>query len=414
MELKPGYKHTEVGVIPEDWEVLPLSELATVDPENLSSATDPNFLFNYISLEQVNYGRLLGASSEVFITAPSRARRIVRHDDILMSTVRPNLKAHLHFQSQVSNAICSTGFAVLRAKPEVSDPAYIFAHLFASPLNRQIDRILAGSNYPAVNSRDVGELKVPCPPTIAEQRAIAGALSDVDALLAAQEQLIAKKRDLKQAAMQQLLTGKTRLPGFSGAWEVKKLGEVASFFKGKGLPKSAIVPFGSAPCIHYGELFTKYPETIKDVISRTNDLRNAFLSVKNDVLMPTSDVTPNGLAKASCITLDGVILGGDILVIRPDNARICGSFLSYVIRREEEQVLQLVTGTTVYHLYGSDMERFSFSFPSLPEQTAIASVLSDMDAEISALEARREKTRAIKHAMMQELLTGKTRLIATA
>jgi type I restriction enzyme S subunit len=127
--------------------------------------------------------------------------------------------------------------------------------------------------------------------------------------------------------------------------------------------------------------------------------------------MPTSDVTPRGLAKASCVTRDGVILGGDILVIRSDKQLICGSFLSYVIRREENQVLQLVTGTTVFHLYGSDMKKFTFIMPPLPEQTAIAAILSDMDAEIAALEQKRDKTRLLKQGMMQELLTGRIRLV---
>ncbi len=256
----------------------------------------------------------------------------------------------------------------------------------------------------------VQKIEVALPP-IAEQRAIAAALSDVDALLDGLERLIAKKRDLKQAAMQQLLTGLTRLPGFSCEWEVKRLGDVATFYKGKGLPKSALAAFGVKPCIHYGELFTRYPETILEIISRTDASNGTFRSVANDVLMPTSDVTPRGLAKASCIKADGVILGGDILVIRSDKKLIFGSFLSYLIRYEEEQVLQLVTGSTVFHLYGSDMKTFVLSLPSVPEQTAIATILSDMDAELSALEVRRDKTRALKAAMMQALLTGRIRLI---
>ena len=219
-----------------------------------------------------------------------------------------------------------------------------------------------------------------------------------------------KKRNIKQAAMQELLTGKRRLPGFEGEWEVKRLGDVANFFKGKGLPKSALIADGTYPCIHYGELFTQYPETIEEIISRTNCSRDSFCSIANDVLMPTSDVTPRGLAKASCVTVDGVILGGDILVIRSDKKRVSGALLSYIIRREEDQVLRLVTGSTVYHLYGSDMKKFTFVMPSLREQTAIATVLSKMDAEIAVLEQRQIKTRALKQGMMQQLLTGKIRL----
>jgi type I restriction enzyme S subunit len=194
-------------------------------------------------------------------------------------------------------------------------------------------------------------------------------------------------------------------------WEVKKLGDIAIFLKGRGLAKSELIPFGGEPCIHYGELFTQYPEKITEIISQTiTSIPNACRSVSNDVLMPTSDVTPRGLAKASCLEIDGVILGGDILVIRSKQGTVDGTFLSYIIRYEENQVLQLVTGSTVYHLYASDMKEFIFSLPTLAEQQAIAQVLSDIDSEITALEKRRDKMKALKQGMMQELLTGRIRL----
>ena len=179
----------------------------------------------------------------------------------------------------------------------------------------------------SLNQEILSRVQMPYAP-LREQRAIAGALGVVDALLGALEQLIGKKRDIKQAAMQQLLTGQTRLPGFLGEWKMKRLGDVATFHKGKGLPKSALDPYGATPCIHYGELFTQYRETIGEIISRTNTSDATFRSAANDVLMPTSDVTPRGLAKASCVRTGGVILGGDILVIRSDTKLIFGSFLS--------------------------------------------------------------------------------------
>lgn len=236
-------------------------------------------------------------------------------------------------------------------------------------------------------------------------------MRDADALIASLDALIVKKRDLKQAAMQQLLTGKTRLPGSTGEWEVKRLGDCANFYKGKGLPKSAISISGIFPCIHYGELFTFYGVTIRRVASRTDHFEASFLSQPNDVLMPTSDVTPNGLAKASCLLLDGVILGGDTLVIRPERSLIDGSFLAAQIRYREEQILKLVTGSTVFHLYAADMRKFEFPVPLKTEQIAITEVLADMDAELAALEAQRDKARAVKKGMMQELLTGRIRLI---
>jgi type I restriction enzyme S subunit len=193
-------------------------------------------------------------------------------------------------------------------------------------------------------------------------------------------------------------------------WEVKRLGDVATFHKGKGLPKSALSESGAAPCIHYGELFTRYPETIHEIFSRTDTSAGVFRSVANDVLMPTSDVTPRGLAKAICVRVDGVILGGDILVIRSDTHRVHGPYLSIVIRYEAAQVLQFVTGSTVYHLYGSDMKNFTFFMPPLPEQRAIATALNDVNGVLGALNMLIAKKRNLKQAAMQQLLTGKTRL----
>jgi len=194
-----------------EWEDKQMEELVDVDSENLPISMPAEYEFNYISLEQVDAGRLRGWTEERFATAPSRARRTLRHDDVLMSTVRPNLMAHLHYQSQPPTAVCSTGFAVLRSKHGRAIPGYVFAHLFAHGVNKQIEKTLAGSNYPAISGRDVKQILLPCPPDVDEQAAIATVLSDMDAEMEALQQRRAKTADLKQAMMQELLTGRTRL-----------------------------------------------------------------------------------------------------------------------------------------------------------------------------------------------------------
>ena len=193
------------------WTTRRIDEISDVDPENLPSTTKQDFKFNYISLEQVDSGRLLSHSEVAFGTAPSRARRVLRHGDVLMSTVRPNLKAHLLYLEQVPNAVCSTGFAVLRTKSNVSDPGFLFAHLFGHAVNEQIEENLAGSNYPAINSRDVRRLEIACPPNVEEQTAIATILSDMDAEITALKAKLSKAHLIKQGMMQELLTGRIRL-----------------------------------------------------------------------------------------------------------------------------------------------------------------------------------------------------------
>lgn len=206
--------------------------------------------------------------------------------------------------------------------------------------------------------------------------------------------------------MNKTLLPKLRFPEFQGSpeWENKNLGDVAVFLKGKGLPKSAITPDGKNECVHYGELFTEYSDVIETIKSHTNLISNEhFLSIENDVLMPTSDVTPSGLAKASCIKLNGVILGGDILVIRTDKSMISGEFLSRQIRYLENKVLQLVSGSTVFHLYASSIEKLSLSLPSFSEQQKIADCLTALDDLIAAQSQKVEALQAYKKGLMQNI-----------
>lgn len=205
-----GYKQTEVGVIPDDWEVRQLEEITDVDPENLGSTTHPEYEFKYISLEDVTCGVLNNYSEQIFSSSPSRARRVLQKGDVLLSTVRPNLKSHLIFQEAGTGWVCSTGFAVLRSKEGLSISEFLFPHLFSGNIDRQIETLIAGSNYPAINSGDVKRLEIPVPP-VEEQRAIATVLSDMDGAISALEARRAKTQAIKQGMMQELLTGRTRL-----------------------------------------------------------------------------------------------------------------------------------------------------------------------------------------------------------
>ncbi len=198
-----------------EWVVKRLGDVVDTDPENLGSDTKPDFTFNYIALEDVDRGFLRSHSEQLFANAPSRARRKLRDDDVLVSTVRPNLQSHLLFRAEAGSWVCSTGFCVVRCREGVTHPGYVFCHLFAICVNRQIEALLTGSNYPAINSGDVPALEIPFP-SLPEQTAIAAVLTEMDAELALLEQRQAKTRALKQGMMQELLTGRTRLLGNSG------------------------------------------------------------------------------------------------------------------------------------------------------------------------------------------------------
>lgn len=192
------------------WVEARFADVAFIDPENLGSGTPAGFFFNYIALEGVNQGRLESFAELQFESAPSRARRVLRDGDVLVSTVRPNLKSHLLLDTLHGNWIASTGFSVVRCKPDIACPGFLFALLFSAVVEQQIDALLTGSNYPAINSRDVANLAFTCPP-FDEQVAISESMSDMDAEIAALESRLTKARALKQAMAQALLTGRIRL-----------------------------------------------------------------------------------------------------------------------------------------------------------------------------------------------------------
>lgn len=214
-QIKQGAMQTllnpyENGRLKAGWEVKKLADIADIDPENLNGSVNPNYKFKYISLEDVDRGVLRNYSDQTFQTAPSRARRIVKKGDILFGTVRPNLQSHCLIKNQVENLVCSTGFAVIRCRNNIANSQYIFSLFFAEFVEKQIQTLLAGSNYPAINSTEVRTLEIPLP-QIGDQTHIATILSVMDTEIAALETKLAKYRHIKQGMMQNLLTGRIRL-----------------------------------------------------------------------------------------------------------------------------------------------------------------------------------------------------------
>lgn len=193
------------------WRETSVGEVAHVNPEVLSASTDPRTLVDYISLENVEQGEILGHTQVRFGSAPSRARRVIREGDVLFGTVRPNLQSHAIYTGGLRRPIASTGFAVVRAVSKNSDAQFLFYLLMSDMTTAQIDRIIAGSNYPAVSSGDVRRLNLVIPP-LEEQRAIGLVIADLDKSAAALKRRLTKARTIKTGMMQQLLTGRTRLP----------------------------------------------------------------------------------------------------------------------------------------------------------------------------------------------------------
>jgi len=301
----------------------------------------------------------------------------------------------------------------MKFTPDASkaDSLFLF-YLFSGPtLQRTIINQSIGSSIPGFNLGQLRTLRLRIPP-LREQRTIAATLSDVDTLLEELTEFIAKKWDVRKAVAQQLLSGQTRLAGYRGEWEVKRLGEVADLMKGKGLSKAGVSSSGTRPCLLYGELFTRYGRVISEAVSKTA-ADGGLPSRAGDVLVPGSTTTVGiDLAIASALLQDGVALGGDINVIRQRSHSydpvFLANYLTHVLRRA---IAERAQGITIVHLYGRELSTLLLRLPSVAEQSAIAAVLCDMDAELAALEQRLAKTHALKHGMMQQLLNGNTRLV---
>lgn len=264
-----------------------------------------------------------------------------------------------------------------------------------------------------LNGNLIKSTLIPIPKNHQEQQAIATALSDTDALIESLEQLIAKKRLIKQGTMQELLTGKRRLPGFSGEWVTKSLGDLGDFLKGSGVRKNEALS-GNLPCIRYGEIYTKHSDWIREFQSwiSISVAENATRINYGDVLFAASGETKEEIGKSVAYVGQHVAYaGGDIVILRTKVANPL--FLGYYLNTEpvRQQKSSRGQGDAVVHIGAYSLATIQVVLPSIEEQTAIASILSDLDTELTALESQLEKTRAIKQGMMQSLLTGRIRLL---
>jgi type I restriction enzyme S subunit len=401
-KIPSGYKQTDIGVIPADWNIKRLGDIAQFN----NGKAHEQFISDAGRYVVVN-SKFISTEGEVFKTSDKNLSPLFAGDIVMVMSDIPNGKALAKCFYIEKSEKYTLNQRICSFKSKEADGLYLFYKLNRNKYFLDFDSGVGQTN---LKKGEVLDCPVALPSNKNEQVAISKALSDANILIEKIEQLIEKKKNIKQGAMQELLTGKRRLPGFSGKWETEKLGDVADFEHGRNLPKSDLSEDGNYKCIHYGQLFTVYQELIRDIKSRTNVDEGCFYSKANDVLMPTSDVTPRGLATATCIKEDGVILGGGIMVIRFKSG-YDGLYFSYFVSQNKTTILKLVKGSTVFHLYAGDLTNLEINFPSPEEQTAIATILSDMDIEIEKLESQLLKYQNIKQGMMQTLLTGKIRLL---
>jgi len=411
LAMLPGCKRTQVGVIPEEWSAVKLGDLATFRTGPFGSALHKaDYIDGGIPLinpMHIVNGHLV-PEAETSVSEQAAHRLAVfrlRFNDIVIGR-RGDMGRCAVVQDRQVGWLCGTGSLIIRPSDRV-DPSFLQRVLTSERSINSIEDASVGSTMVNLNQAALSGLPIPLPP-LSEQRTIAEALSDVDGLLGTLEALIAKKRAIKQAAMQQLLTGKTRLPGFSGAWETKRLGDVVDRLVGGGTPSRSNPAFwgDDIPWVTVKDFATFNPQGTQESITRLG-LNNSASHVIPAGTLITS--TRMALGKAVVFEVD-VAINQDLkaVFLRP-SASV--RFLFYWFECNARMIDDLGSGSTVKGISIGQLAALPFPSLSLDEQTAIATVLSDMDAEIAALKRRHNKTRAIKHGMMQQLLTGRVRLV---
>jgi type I restriction enzyme, S subunit len=396
--IMPGYKQTEVGVIPEEWEVPAIGSKA----EKIGSGITPTGgqrVYRsegrpFIRSQNIGWGNLLlddvaFIDDAIHFTFPETE---IQLDDVFLNITGASIGRSAIADSRVLGGNVNQHVCIIRANQAKLVPRYLNIFLLSAAGQRQIDSFQAGGNRQGLNFAQVRSMLIPIPSTKSEQRAIAEALSAVDGLLDGLERLITKKRDIKQAAMQQLLTGKTRLPGFSGEWEVKSLGEISITTKGSQLHGSESTQDGKYPHLNGGIAPSGYAE-------KSNTSANTIAISEGG----------NSCGYVQLMTVPFWCGGHCYSII---SKSLDNGFLYHALKVQQTALMELRVGSGLPNVQKTALLSFKLCYPSDgSEQTAIAAVLSDMDTELAALEKRHNKTFNLKQAMMQELLTGKTRLI---
>ncbi len=405
MELRAGYKQSEVGVIPEDWEVREFLSVVSIANGQVDPKKEP---FKFMILVAPDHIESKSGKLLFKITASDQraisGKYVFKSGDVIYSKIRPYLQ-----KATLANfeGLCSADMYPLKPNVDVLGE-FILPILLSHRFTKYAESVSVRSGMPKINRTELADFVLPLPPLL-EQRAIATALSDVDALLDSLEQLIAKKRDLKLAAMQQLLTGQQRLEGFSGAWEVKRLGNVARIQRGASpRPIDDPIWFDETSAIGWVRIsdVTKsgiYLDKTLQKLSSIGINHSRFVPKKSLIMSICATVGRPVITDIDVCIHDGFVVFDQL----EENKLFVYYFLKYI---ESDWFKYGQTGSQM-NLNTELINGTKIGLPSLLEQQAIATILSDMDAEIAALETRCDKTTALKHGMMQELLTGKTRLV---
>lgn len=404
-QVRSGYQQTEIGVFPDDWDI---SAIESVTPRGIRNGiVDGPFGSN---LKIIHYRKsgipivtsgyvtngVFSADSYMYVDEfkfQAEKRSAVKPGDIVMAKIGARCGASAILPDKHPVGILSGNALKISVDQLRHSTHYIWQVLWGLYKDDRINELRTVGAQPAISMANLKKYKIPLPP-LSEQRAIATALSDMDALISGLDQLITKKRGIKQAAMQQLLSGQQRLLGFSGEWEVKRLGDIFNIFAGGDFEPSNSSAVQDE----------KHPFPIF-----SNSVSNAGLyGFCSDSIYPENSITVTargtvGFANYRDAPYTAI---GRVLVLQPKFEINCPFYTEFI----NSKISFVVESTGVPQLTAPQISKYEVPIPSCVEQAAIATILSDMDSDVAMLEIRRDKARQIKEGMMQELLTGKIRI----
>jgi type I restriction enzyme S subunit len=404
---------------PDSWTEQSIESVAKLNPESLSSGTPPDYQFKYIDISSVHLGKIDwdSVTTQTFENAPSRAKRIVRPQDVLLSTVRPTLQSHTFADwSEEEDFVCSTGFAVVRAGEDLESD--FLRHLvFSRLVTAQLHRLETGSNYPAVPQDDVGKVNIPTPP-LPEQRRIAEVLDAADEAIRQTERVIAKLREVKKGLLHDLLTrgldadGNLRDPdAHPEQFKDSPLGRIPKKWKIYGLDELAYFEMGQSPSSTYvseDEVGLPFLQGNAE-FGEVHPTPQSFCSQPKKLCEPgdilISVRAPVGdLNKAN----QKYVIGRGLAAIRFTS--MPAEFGWHLLNQRAKDLEKVAQGTTFKAISKGDLKELEVGLPPLPEQHRIAAVLDAHDARIRAEEATLDKLRQVKRGLMDDLLTGRVRV----
>lgn len=417
MSVPAGYKASEVGVIPADWEAVPLGSLGAfskgqgIRKDQASSGDIPCVRYGEIYTDHNDVVRKYRSRISRDVAATSK---LLRKGDLLFAGSGETKEEIGKCVAFVDDVEAYAGGDIVILSPRAADSIFLGYLMNADPIMRQKAARAQGDMVVHISARALAEVTIPLPPTTDEQSAIADALSDVDRGIAAVEAVIAKKRALKTATMQALLSGTRRLPGFSGAWEVKALGQCLNRKPSYGI---------NAPAAAFDDRLPRYLR-ITDI---TEDGRFSNLSpvsvdhvATDSYFLGVGDLVfaRTGASTGKCYRYretDGpLVYAGFLILVAPNPELLDSTYLAGHVRTQQfsNYVAEVSQRSGQPGINGNQLAAFKLPIPpTIAEQSAIAEVLDDMENDIEVFESKLQKLRQLKTGMMQQLLTGKIRLI---